>query len=73
MRIFQRFGFQMVVATPLKSISTLEPFIGGACLVEISERNRSALLPVAYNVEVGCLDLPGRGDHATESDADAAD
>ncbi|WP_016856638.1 ATP-binding protein [Halomonas smyrnensis] len=73
MRIFQRFGFQMVVATPLKSISTLEPFIGGACLVEISERNRSALLPVAYNVEVGCLDLPGRGDHAAERDADAAD
>ena len=60
MRIFQRFGFQMVVATPLKSISTLEPFIGGACLVEISERNRSALLPVAYDVDTGRLDLPGR-------------
>ena len=73
MRIFQRFGFQMVVATPLKSISTLEPFIGGACLVEISERNRSALLPVAYNVEVGRLDLPGRVDHAAERNADAAD
>jgi len=73
MRIFQRFGFQMVVATPLKSISTLEPFIGGACLVEISERNRSALLPVAYNVEVGRLDLPGRVDHAAGSNADAAD
>lgn len=73
MRIFQRFGFQMVVATPLKSISTLEPFIGGACLVEISERNRSALLPVAYNVEVGRLDLPGRVDHAAERNADVAD
>ncbi|RBD10096.1 ATP-binding protein, partial [Xanthomonas oryzae pv. oryzae] len=31
MNIFENFGFQMVVATPLKSVMTLEPFIGGAC------------------------------------------
>ncbi len=34
MNIFDNFGFQMVVATPLKSVMTLEPFIGGACFVE---------------------------------------
>lgn len=31
MNIFKTFGFQMVIATPLKSVMTLEPFIGGAC------------------------------------------
>jgi uncharacterized protein YPO0396 len=30
MNIFKTFGFQMIVATPLKSVMTLEPFIGGA-------------------------------------------
>ncbi|RBD43426.1 SbcC/MukB-like Walker B domain-containing protein, partial [Xanthomonas oryzae] len=39
MNIFENFGFQMVVATPLKSVMTLEPFIGGACFVEISGRH----------------------------------
>ena len=34
MNIFTNFGFQMVVATPLKSVMTLEPFIG-ALVVEM--------------------------------------
>ena len=38
MNIFKNFGFQMIVATPLKSVMTLEPFIGGACFIDISER-----------------------------------
>jgi uncharacterized protein YPO0396 len=49
MRIFEKFGFQMIVATPLKSVMTLEPFIGGACFVEIAERKRSATLPIEYD------------------------
>jgi len=60
MRIFERFGFQMIVATPLKSVMTLEPFIGGACFVDISDRNRSATLQIAYDLEHRRLDLPER-------------
>lgn len=41
--IFCSFGFQMIVATPLKSVMTLEPFVGGACFVDISERRHSRL------------------------------
>jgi uncharacterized protein YPO0396 len=43
MNIFRQFGFQMVIATPNKSIRTLEPFIGGVCVVAIADRNRSSV------------------------------
>ncbi|HET9644579.1 MAG TPA: SbcC/MukB-like Walker B domain-containing protein, partial [Burkholderiaceae bacterium] len=49
MNIFKTFGFQMVVATPLKSVMTLEPFIGGACFVHIKDRKRSAIVPIEYD------------------------
>jgi len=63
MRIFLRFGFEMIVATPLKSVMTLEPFIGGACFVDIVERKRSATLPIEYDSEQQRLRLPAQ-DHA---------
>ncbi|MES2092578.1 MAG: ATP-binding protein [Actinomycetota bacterium] len=43
MRIFERFGFQMILATPLKMVQTLSEFIGGAALVSIRNRNESSL------------------------------
>ena len=43
MRIFERFGFQMILATPLKMVQTLSEFIGGAALVTIRNRNESSL------------------------------
>jgi len=58
MRIFDKFGFQMIVATPLKSVMTLEPFIGGACFVEIAERKHSAILPIEYDGDKHRLQLP---------------
>jgi uncharacterized protein YPO0396 len=58
MRIFEGFGFQMIVATPLKSVMTLEPFIGGACFVDISGRSRSATLQISYDQERRRLALP---------------
>lgn len=58
MKIFQRFGFQMIVATPLKSVMTLEPFIGGACFVDIADRRRSSTLAIAYDRDQARLDLP---------------
>jgi uncharacterized protein YPO0396 len=61
MRIFERFGFQMIVATPLKSVMTLEPFIGGACFVDIKERKQSATLQIEYDHERKRLALPEAG------------
>ncbi|MCL2021105.1 MAG: ATP-binding protein [Betaproteobacteria bacterium] len=61
MNIFNNFGFQMIVATPLKSVMTLEPFIGGACFVDISDRRVSSVMLIEYDCERQRLDLP---DHA---------
>jgi uncharacterized protein YPO0396 len=58
MNIFDNFGFQMIVATPLKSVMTLEPFIGGACFVEINDRRVSSVLLIEYDKELQRLDLP---------------
>ena len=60
MRIFERFGFQMIVATPLKSVMTLEPFIGGACFVAIEDRKRSTTLQIDYDRQRRRLALPER-------------
>jgi len=63
MNIFTNFGFQMVVATPLKSVMTLEPFIGGACFVDISDRKTSGVLLIEYDGDRQRLKLP---EHARE-------
>jgi uncharacterized protein YPO0396 len=58
MNIFANFGFQMIVATPLKSVMTLEPFIGGACFVDIRDRRVSGVLMIEYDEERQRLRLP---------------
>jgi uncharacterized protein YPO0396 len=58
MNIFANFGFQMIVATPLKSVMTLEPFIGGACFVDIRDRKVSGVLMIEYDGERQRLRLP---------------
>jgi uncharacterized protein YPO0396 len=58
MNIFKTFGFQMIVATPLKSVMTLEPFIGGACFVHIRDRKNSASIMIEYDTELQRLRLP---------------
>ncbi len=57
MNIFANFGFQMIVATPLKSVMTLEPFIGGACFVDIRDRRVSGVLLIEYDEARGRLNL----------------
>jgi uncharacterized protein YPO0396 len=57
MNIFNNFGFQMIVATPLKSVMTLEPFIGGACFVEINDRRKSSVLLIEYDEDRQRLNL----------------
>lgn len=58
MKIFIQFGFQMIVATPFKSVMTLEPFIGGACVIEIADRKSSRVLLIEYDTEQHRLKLP---------------
>ena len=58
MNIFSNFGFQMIVATPLKSVMTLEPFIGGACFIDISDRRVSGVLLIDYDSDRQRLKLP---------------
>ena len=67
MNIFKTFGFQMVVATPLKSVMTLEPFIGGACFVHIKDRKKSALLPIDYDDATRRLTLAPHERHGEET------
>ncbi|MFT4249304.1 MAG: ATP-binding protein [Pseudomonas sp.] len=71
MNIFENFGFQMVVATPLKSVMTLEPFIGGACFVEISGRHDSGVLLIEYDEQARRLKLPERARGAAPEAATA--
>lgn len=66
MNIFANFGFQMIVATPLKSVMTLEPFIGGACFVDIRDRQISSVLMIEYNTEQQRLNLPKQVQEAAD-------
>jgi uncharacterized protein YPO0396 len=63
MNIFKNFGFQMIVATPLKSVMTLEPFISGACFVDINDRRVSSVLIIEYDNDRQRLDLPDHGEN----------
>ncbi|WP_082163626.1 ATP-binding protein [Caballeronia mineralivorans] len=67
MNIFKTFGFQMIVATPLKSVMTLEPFIGGACFVHIKDRKKSAVIPIEYDSDSHRLKLSHDISHAEET------
>jgi len=66
MTIFTSFGFQMIVATPLKSVMTLEPFIGGACFVECPDRKNSKVHLIEYDEEKRALNLDKKADAAQE-------
>lgn len=48
LQIFKELGFQLVVATPMKSVQTIEEFIGGAVYVSIQNRKESAVCQIDY-------------------------
>jgi uncharacterized protein YPO0396 len=70
--IFNTFGFQMVVATPMKSVMTLEPFIGGACVVHNADRKTSTVLRIDYEHAQRRLALPGHLREVVNAEAAAA-
>jgi len=69
MNIFKNFGFQMIVATPLRSVMTLEPFIGGACFVDIVDRCKSSVLHIEYDSEHQRLNLPVQNSEEPDREA----
>lgn len=69
MNIFRRFGFQMIVATPEKSIVTLEPYIGGAFYVVMKDRMHSSGLSVRYDEETQKLDFEHMNDLVEEPES----
>lgn len=51
MTIFTNFGFQTIIATPMRSVMTLEPFVGGAAVVHIVDQKYSRFSQVQYDAE----------------------
>jgi uncharacterized protein YPO0396 len=50
LNIFNTFGFQMLMATPMKAVRTLEPFIGGAHVFSNKLRNSSGAVSIEYDM-----------------------
>lgn len=69
MQIFENFGFQMIIATPLKSVKTLQKFIGGAAFVYIEDRSRSDVVLIQYDESSSRLKLPKGLENELEEDA----
>jgi uncharacterized protein YPO0396 len=51
MTIFNNFGFQTIIATPMRSVMTLEPFVGGAAVVHIADLKHSRFSLVQYDAD----------------------
>lgn len=49
MNIFRRLGFQMVIATPNKSIQTLSSFVGSVGVIRIEQRRYSSAAEIAID------------------------
>jgi uncharacterized protein YPO0396 len=71
MHVFKQLGFQMIVATPIKSVMTLEEFVGGAVFVSISNRHTSAVLTIEYDEGERRLVLSEKQRTQAENDLDA--
>jgi uncharacterized protein YPO0396 len=50
LNIFNTFGFQMLMATPMKAVRTLEPFIGGAHVFNNKTRSSSGAVSIEYDM-----------------------
>lgn len=56
MKIFKSFGFQLIIATPVKSVMTIEPYVGGAVFIHIKDRKDSRALILPYDEETQRID-----------------
>ena len=53
LKIFKDFHFQMIIATPEKSVMTLDPYVGGTTFVSCRNRNTSGVINVVYDSKSG--------------------
>ena len=53
LKIFKDFHFQMIIATPEKSVMTLDPYVGGTTFVSCKNRNTSSVINVVYDSKTG--------------------
>lgn len=53
LKIFKDFHFQMIIATPEKSVMTLDPYVGGTTFVSCKNRNASSVINVVYDSKTG--------------------
>lgn len=60
-RIFKTFGFQLIVATPVKSVMTIEPYVGGAVYVHIQDGKHSNLVQLPYDELEQKIDFEAAG------------
>ncbi|HIU84446.1 MAG TPA: ATP-binding protein [Candidatus Aphodousia gallistercoris] len=51
--IFRDFHFQLIIATPEKSVATFDPYVGGVSYVTCKNRSASSVLPVIYDAKTG--------------------
>ncbi len=51
--IFKDFHFQLIIATPEKSVMTLDPYVGGTTFVSCRNRCESSVLNVVYDSRTG--------------------
>jgi uncharacterized protein YPO0396 len=56
MKTFKMFGFQLIIATPIKSVMTIEPYVGGAAFVHIEDRRHSKVCVLPYDEEAQRID-----------------
>jgi uncharacterized protein YPO0396 len=70
MKTFKMFGFQLIIATPIKSVMTIEPYVGGAAFVHIEERKHSKVCVLPYDEEAQRIDYTPVGGPLSD-DADA--
>lgn len=50
--VFKAFGFQLIMATPMKMIQTFEPYIGGVVEVMLRPNNTTAIASMTYEEAV---------------------
>jgi uncharacterized protein YPO0396 len=67
MKIFKMFGFQLIIATPIKSVMTIEPYVGGAVFVHIQDRKHSKVLVLPYDEEAQRIDYGALDGHTHEA------
>lgn len=58
LEVFQQFGFQLLLATPLKMLQTLEDYVGGAAVVLNESGSGSRLEVMAFDREPAGAEAP---------------